>query len=151
MLVEIDGIPISTNKSLIACGGRLVHSSEARIFKAKTTLALSNQLEQQLRTNPALKNELNTWINEPLMIQLQVFSNWLTKSATIRKTDISNKEKLLTDCLFSVLNEYGFPLDDSQVYLMVLSKHEIQDKEKTVVIVNKLSDMSKRVINNENE
>ena len=151
MFFEIDGLPLSTNKSLIAVNGRLIHSAAARTFKAEATLALTNQLQQQLRLNPDLKAELDTWVDQPLFCQVQVYSAWITKAGTIRKTDVSNREKLLIDCIFSVLNDYGFPVDDSQIYMMVLSKHEAHSEDKTVVMLNTLKDFNKRQLDDYEE
>lgn len=140
MLFEIDEIPISTNQSLMVSNGRMVHSAVARVFKASATLAISNQLDQHLRVDPTLRETLIRWSGEPLYCQIQVFGDWMTKTGTIRKSDLMNREKLLVDCCFSVFRNHGFDLDDSQIYLMVMGKHEAVEGEKTVLMLSRLCD-----------
>lgn len=144
MFFDIDNKPLSLNKTLIASGGRLVQSSEARQSKERVHLALSNQMKHQLRLNPKLKDELDTWVGEPLFCQIQVYMNWVTKVGAIRKVDVDNFGKLEIDQIICVLNEYNFPIDDSQFYLTLRTKGELKqgDREHISFLINKLSDFS---------
>lgn len=143
MLFEVNGIPPSTNQSLIVSNGRLIHSVIARDYRKATELALQNQLEQQLRVHPLLNTELVEMIDEPLYCHIQLYSNWVTKANTIRKTDLANREKLCIDSLVSVLNDAGYSIDDSQIYLLLMTKHDDKNlPEKTVININKLSNFS---------
>ena len=124
MLIELEGLPVSTNASLMAQGSRLIHTTVARNYRKSAALAISNQISQQIRINPELDNELQAMVNEPLFCEIRLFSNWITQKATIRKTDLANREKLCIDSLVSVLNSNGYKIDDSQIYLMLMSKHD---------------------------
>ena len=138
MLIELQGLPVSTNASLMAQGNRLIHTSAARNYRKKAEQAIQNQLEQHLRINPELENELEAMVNEPLFCEIRLFSNWITQKATIRKTDLANREKLCLDSLISVLNSNGYKIDDSQVYLLLMSKHDNKGYEDKTQITLKL-------------
>lgn len=134
---EIEGHPISTNASLMAVNGRLIHTAKARAFKASTELALDNQLKQHLRVNTALSDELRAMEDMPLICTIKVYGNWSTKQGKIKKADICNKEKLLVDSLITVLNDNNFNLDDSQFYCVILQKL-YSDVDKTVIMIETL-------------
>jgi Holliday junction resolvase RusA-like endonuclease len=143
MLFEIIGLPISTNQSLMAVNGRLIHTTAARQFRTSTELAFQNQLEQAIRVDPSIGFNLMQMIDEPLYCHIQLYSSWVTKTNTIRKKDLANHEKLLLDSLISVFNNKGYTIDDSQIYLLLMTKHDNKDLEdKTVIRINKLSSFS---------
>ena len=144
MHFEISCIPPSTNQSLMVANGRLIHSSTARSFKAQTEQALQSQLDQQLRVDPSVGFELINMIGEPLFCHIKFYSNWATKTGTIRKKDLANLEKLLLDSMISVLNTNGYKLDDSAIYLLLMTKHDIDapennGTENTKIFFNMLS------------
>ena len=140
MFFSLDRIPPSTNQSLTIANGRLIHSQQARDFRKTSELAFKNQIEQNIRINPMLQTELKSWSNEPLAIHIMLHSDWMTQKATIRKTDAANREKLLCDSLFSAYKSLGYTLDDSQLYLIIITKNELKagDNEKTSIQINKL-------------
>jgi Holliday junction resolvase RusA-like endonuclease len=132
MLFELEGLPISTNQSLMAVNGRLIHTQKAREYRKNTELALQNQLDMQIKYNPSLCQEIRDMEGKPLFAVLKFYSNWSTKAGTIRKKDISNHEKLLLDSLVSVMNKNNYALDDSQIFCLVLQKI-YGEKDKTVI------------------
>jgi hypothetical protein len=140
MLFELEGLPPSTNQSLTVANGRLIHSSTARLYRKNTELALQNQLDMQIKYNPLLNTDLLAMIDEPLYCHIQLYSSWMTKAGTIRKLDVGNREKLALDSLISVFNNKGYTIDDSQIYLLLMTKHDNNGLEdKTVIRINKLS------------
>ena len=148
MILEVLGLPVSSNQSLIASGNRLIHSTAARNYRTQTELGIQNQIDQQLRLDPSVGFELMQMIGEPLFCHIKYYSNWSTKTGTIRKKDLANLEKLLIDSIISVFNANGYTIDDSAFYLLLLTKHDIdapenhEKQEKTVIYIDSLANFS---------
>ena len=137
MFFQLEGLPPSTNQSLLVANGRLIHSPKARTYRQETEEAVQRQLDQLLRLFPSTSKELKDLEGEPLFAQIKYYSTWTTKANKCRKKDVCNLEKLLLDSIFSILKKNGFALDDSQIYLCLLAKHDAVDgNEKTEVQIN---------------
>ena len=144
MLIELPNLPPSTNQSLIASGNRLIHSKIARDYRKSAALAISNQITQHLRVNPALDKELLSMEGEPLFCEIRLFSSWLTQKNTIRKVDLANREKLIVDSLISALVEQGYKIGDEQIYMLLMSKHDNNNfDDKTTISIKLLSSFNK--------
>jgi hypothetical protein len=140
MLFELEGLPVSTNQSLMPAGKTLTHTPTARAYRKSAELALQNQLEMQIKYNPLLNTDIVAMIDEPLYCHIQLYSSWVTKTNTIRKKDLANLEKLLIDSIIAVFKNNGYEIDDSQIYLLLMTKHDNNGLEdKTVIRINKLS------------
>jgi len=136
MYFELEGLPISTNASLLAANNRLIHTPAARKYRKETEEVIQAQLTQQMRVNSDMVKELKSLEGEPLFCHIKYYSDWITKTGTCRKKDICNLEKLLLDSVFSVLKNNGFALDDSQLYLVLLAKHDGQGIDKVEIHIN---------------
>ena len=63
-------------------------------------------------------------------ITLEVYTNWFTKSGSIKKRDVANAEKLITDGV-----DKGLGLDDSHFFEIVLKKVQTKNEPKIRVTV----------------
>jgi Holliday junction resolvase RusA-like endonuclease len=69
------------------------------------------------------------WMSDDtkLSITVDIYEDWFTKTGTIKKKDIGNREKFLVDSIFNVLN-----MDDKQIFEQRMRK--IQSNEEKAVI-----------------
>lgn len=63
-------------------------------------------------------------IEGELQVTIDIYSNWYNKDVTIKKKDIANYEKFITDSIFSNLEG----MDDSQIFKMTLTKHQSEEE-----------------------
>jgi len=67
-----------------------------------------------------------------LKVKVEIHEDWYTKKGTIKRKDISNREKFLIDSVFTSLG-----LDDKQIFNHTMIK--VHDKkEYTVITIEKL-------------
>jgi len=97
--------------------GHRVKSREAR--------ELSKEVELIVKSTPyeTIEGELEVTIN--------IFSNWYNKDGTIKKRDIANLEKFITDSIFANLQD----MDDKQIFKITMNKHQ-SEQEHTEVEIN---------------
>lgn len=68
---------------------------------------------------------------EELEINIEIHSNWYNKDGTIKKRDIANLEKFITDSIFNALPN----MDDKQIFEISMKK--IQDTEEFALVIIK--------------
>lgn len=68
-----------------------------------------------------------------LIVTIDIYSNWYNKNGTIKKRDIANLEKFITDSIFSNLEQ----MDDSQIFKITMNKIQ-SDGEYSIVEIKKL-------------
>ncbi len=72
-------------------------------------------------------------IKGQLSVKIEVYSNWFNKDGTIKKRDIANLEKFITDSIFENLEG----MDDSQIFEITMFKIQ-SDEEKSVINIVEL-------------
>ena len=78
------------------------------------------------------KINVKKYINKELKIEVKIYENWYTKDNRIYRKDISNREKFMTDSVFTALG-----LDDKQIFKHTMIKKQSQI-EKTVIKIDLL-------------
>lgn len=106
MTFTLPYLPPSTNNAYINTKRGRVLSPEARQWLAATGLIMRSQMHGQ----PAV-------LGSALGIIISLMGNWKTKAGQWRKTDLSNRVKLVEDAAMKVLG-----LDDSAVVSMTIRK-----------------------------
>lgn len=124
-----DTFPISINKLYVNIQGqgRRFISSEGKAFKKMIEARVTDSLQAQ----EAMKY-LSSLCGKRLAVTITVASpSWLLKDGqTIRKKDVSNCEKALTDSIFKAFEELQLELDDSQIWSLNIIKI-VSDKDTT--------------------
>jgi len=118
LAIEISGLPISTNASLMARGSRLIHTTAARNYRRDTTAAISRHLEAL----EGVEKMLEGWKGRELSLEIDLYGSWYTKKEKIKCCDCCNKEKLLVDSLFEALKVYDKEIDDCQLFSVNIRK-----------------------------
>ena len=67
-------------------------------------------------------------IEGELIVKIEIYSNWYNLDGTIKKRDIANLEKFITDSIFNCLPN----MDDRQIFKIEMKK--IQSAEEKAVI-----------------
>lgn len=117
-------MPPSTNQSLMAVRGRLIHTTKARDFRTVATAHLSSQLEGL---------DLGWLKGAKVRLSLEYRSKrWTIKSGAMAKRDIANLEKLLVDSLAEALSSF-VEFDDRQIWELRLRK-TLGDDNVTIVL-----------------
>ncbi len=100
--------------------GNRVKSKEAKI--------LSKEVGEIVINSPTeiIKGELK--------VSIEVHSNWYNKDGTIKKRDIANLEKFITDSIFEHLDE----MDDKQIFKLVMNKIQ-SDQEFAIIKIEAIS------------
>ena len=94
--------------------GHRVKSKQARELAKEVNLIVSNTPYSP--------------ISGELSVTIDIYSNWYNKDKTIKKRDIANLEKFITDSIFSNLQD----MDDSQIFKITMNK--IQSNEEFSII-----------------
>ena len=94
--------------------GNRVKSQEAR--------ELSKEVEKIIERMPMEE------ILGELKVEIIIHSNWYNKNGSIKKRDIANLEKFITDSIFNALPS----MDDKQIFEISLKK--VQDEEEFALI-----------------
>jgi len=92
--------------------------------KSKEARELSKEIDLIVKATPYKE------ISGELEVIINIYSNWYNKNKTIKKRDIANLEKFITDSIFSNLE-----MDDSQIFKITMNKFQ-SDKEYTEVEIN---------------
>ena len=71
-------------------------------------------------------------ISGELSVIIDIYSNWYNKDGTIKKRDIANLEKFITDSIFNNLEG----MDDKQIFKITMNKFQSKE-EYTLVEINK--------------
>jgi len=88
--------------------------------------------EQAKEVELIVSNTPYELISGELSVKIDIYSNWYNKDGTIKKRDIANLEKFITDSIFNNLEG----MDDKQIFKIAMNKHQ-SDKEETIVEINK--------------
>lgn len=70
--------------------------------------------------------------NEKLKINIDIYEDWYCKNGSIKRKDISNREKFLVDSIFDAIN-----INDKQIFKHTMNKIQ-SDKEFSIVEINKI-------------
>ena len=96
-------------------------------IKSKESKAAAEDVKEIILNGPFKK------IEGPLRVDMEIYSNWHNKDGSIKKRDIANLEKFITDSIFS--NIEG--MDDSQIFQLSMIKMQ-SDKEEAVINIEAL-------------
>jgi len=90
--------------------------------KSKQARDLSKEVKEIVLNTPT------QIITGELEATIDIYSNWYNKDGTIKKRDIANLEKFITDSIFENLDQ----MDDKQIFKITMNK--IQSREEKSVI-----------------
>ena len=90
--------------------------------KSKVAKELSKEVGEIVR------NSQTEILKVELKVDIEIHSNWYNKDGTIKKRDIANLEKFITDSIFAELEE----MDDSQIFKLTMKKIQ-SDEEFTII------------------
>lgn len=109
--------PISVNKLYVNIPGqaRRFMSKEGREFKAKVAEYVQQQLDPE---------EIKLLVGHPLTLFADVsLPSWVLKDGkSVRKKDLDNTIKALSDSIFEVLRQVDEKIDDSYVWHLDVAK-----------------------------
>ena len=82
--------------------------------KSKEARELSKEVGLIVKTTPyeVIEGELE--------VTIDIYSNWYNKDGTIKKRDLANLEKFITDSIFANFEE----MDDKQIFKITMDKHQ---------------------------
>jgi len=82
--------------------------------KSKEARELSKEVGLIVKTTPyeVIEGELE--------VTIDIYSNWYNKDGTIKKRDLANLEKFITDSIFANFEE----MDDKQIFKITMNKHQ---------------------------
>jgi Holliday junction resolvase RusA-like endonuclease len=118
MTFTLPFLPPSTNHAYINTRRGRVLSPAARKWLADTALIMRAQMHGQ----PGI-------VAPALGVMISLMGKWKTKDGKWRKTDISNRVKLLEDAAFAVIRR-----DDSEVVSLTVRK-VMSEVEKTIISI----------------
>jgi len=95
--------------------------------KSKESRELSEKVKEIV-----MNSDINIFTGE-LSIKIEIYSNWYNKNKTIKKRDIANLEKFITDSIFNGLEE----MDDRQIFELTMKKIQ-SDDEKAIITIEEL-------------
>ena len=114
MLIKIPFKTPTVNTMYATFNGNRVKSKEA------------NQLSKEV--GDIVLNTPTIIIEGKLKVSIEIHSNWYNKDGTIKKRDIANLEKFITDSIFNHLED----MDDKQIFKLVMNKVQ-SDKEYALI------------------
>ena len=76
-------------------------------------------------------------IDNELKVSIEVYSNWYNKDGTIKKRDIANLEKFITDSIFDKLED----MDDKQIFKLTMKKIQ-SDEEFALIKIEEYDEVS---------
>ena len=94
--------------------------------KSKESRDLSKEVELIVRSTST------ETIEGELIVEINIYSNWYNKNGTIKKRDIANLEKFITDSIFAGLED----MDDKQIFKITMNKIQ-SEKEEAIIKINK--------------
>lgn len=100
-----------------------IMKQEARTLRAR--------IQSDMKANKELQEDMHLLHGDykegKLAVKIEIGESWFTKQNTIRRKDISNREKFFIDSVFEALG-----LDDSQIFRIELEKVD-SEKEFTKI------------------
>lgn len=115
MKISIPALPPSANHMYHRYKNGVVKTKEYRDFE---------QLVASIVKSKAL-------FTKPLIVKIDLYSNWYTKKGTIRKVDAANYEKCLIDSVFKCLD-----IDDALIWRITLEKKQSQANQCDIEILD---------------
>ena len=93
--------------------------------KSKEARELSKEVGLIVKTTPyeVIEGELE--------VTIDIYSNWYNKDGTIKKRDLANLEKFITDSIFANFEE----MDDKQIFKITMNKHQSVEEYSIINIV----------------
>jgi len=92
--------------------------------KSKEARELAEEVGQYVNQTEVIEGELK--------VTIDIYSNWYNKDGTIKKRDIANLEKFITDSIFNNLEG----MDDKQIFEIRMEKFQ-SDEEFSIVEIKK--------------
>jgi Holliday junction resolvase RusA-like endonuclease len=132
VIFKFDCEPISVNRLYVSCkGAKRFISVEGKKFKLSVALAMAKQLKDKTITKT-----ISEFVGKPLAVNAVVgLPSWLLKNGvSVRKKDIDNLYKCLSDSVFTALQDVNAKLDDSYVWQVTISKKVTTNVEVTFAI-----------------
>jgi len=96
--------------------------------KSKEARELTKEVELIVKTTPC------ETIEGELIVIINIFSNWYNKDGTIKKRDIANLEKFITDSIFANLED----MDDKQIFKITMNKYQ-STEEYSIINIEKFN------------
>lgn len=127
LLLEVAGVPPSTNRLYFTRNGRRILSDEGKRYKRKIAV----QMAQEFPTLRSFEN------SDAFSLEIELHMEVLTRSKgaknRYKRFDVSNRVKVLEDALCESLG-----IDDCQVMTLKVSKMHTTDPEHTSVVLRKV-------------
>ncbi len=77
-------------------------------------------------------------LNDGLKVVVEIHEDWYTKKGTVKRKDISNREKFLTDSVFKALG-----IDDKFIFEHTMKKVQSKNEKAVIMIYEKNKDRRK--------
>ena len=119
MIIKIPFKTPSVNSMYAYFRGHRIKSKESRELAKEVKKIVDNSKTEQ--------------IDGKLKVTIKVASNWHNKDGSIKKKDISNLEKFITDSIFSALPN----MDDKQIFKIGMDKFQ-SETDYSIVTIEKL-------------
>ena len=89
---------------------------------------MREQIEEVVKSQPRdlFENEI------ALKIVVEIYEDWMTKTGTVKRKDISNREKFLIDSVFEALE-----IDDKYIFEHIMKKVQSRTEEKAVITITR--------------
>lgn len=100
-------------------GVRKYLKPEAKRLREEIKKIVNKKIGQEERPEPT-----------KLSVSVKIYENWLCKNGTVKRKDISNREKFLVDSIFDSIG-----IDDKLIYKHTMEKIQSETEEKAVVVI----------------
>lgn len=139
MIFELAIEPLSANKLYGNVFGqkRRFVSTEGKKFKSEVNTLVRDTV---LRNN--LSQSISDMVGKSLIVSMEVgLPTWLLKDGrTLRRKDLDNTCKALLDSVFTTLAEFNEDIDDSQIWVLNLTK-VVSDTPLTKITIQELNNL----------
>lgn len=120
MIIKIPFRTPSVNHLYFNWNNRRILTKEAR------------ELKKEIKDICCKMNLNEKYNDKKLKVNVKIYENWFNKNGTIKKKDISNKEKFLIDSVFD-----GLGLDDKCIFKHQMIKIQ-SDKDYSIIKIDEL-------------
>ena len=104
-------------------------SARTMRIKSKEAKAAAKEVEK------IVKESSIEQIDGELEVSITIYSNWYNKDGTIKKKDIANLEKFITDSIFASIEG----MDDKQIFKITMNKIQ-STEERSVIKITEYND-----------
>jgi Holliday junction resolvase RusA-like endonuclease len=125
-------IEITTPEKIPTINHLYYHRGNMKILKREAR-ELRERIQIQV-IQQTLGVDINSIKESKLRVRVEIFENWLTKKGKVKRKDIMNREKFLTDSVFKSLQ-----LDDMYIYDYNIKKIQ-SETEKAIVRIDVIQD-----------